>query len=296
MGGGDVAIVECEAVEDGPASEVLGSPVSPFDVPDMSIWDAVYWVAREGGSKDFNVTDESVWDPAIASVVSKMRSGEIPFFGQRSENAFPEVIPAHTLSGFVDSGVPVKDRFVHPYQGASVHADQAYYDGLRLDFGDPEGDRLFAPAGEETRLNLRINSADLSRFWPFNTKPTGIEGLTEVQTPSGHWLLQGGPTANSQPSPAAETGNFVTLSVAQTALSRKPASSSGKKRGVKPKVFDRVADAMRADLASGALTPAALEQMIEKTLEDKYSASRDTCRKARAAVLAERETLDGSQA
>lgn len=281
-----MAIVECDALEEGLASKVLGSPVSPFDVPDMSIWDAVHWVAREGGSKDFDVNDRSVWDSAIAAVVSKLRASEIPFFGQRSPAAFAEVVPGPVLGGV---------QISHPYQGASADADLAQYDGLRLDLGGAEGDRLFAPAGEETRLNLRITSTDVIRFWSFASKPTGIDGLTEVRTSSGQWVLQGGPTANSRPSPAVDTSNFVTLSVPPT-LSRKPASSnSGKKRGVKPKVFDRVADAMRADLASGALTAAVLDQMIEKTLEEKYSASRDTCRKARAAVLAERETQDGSQ-
>ena len=68
-------------------------------------------------------------------------------------------------------------------------------------------------------------------------------------------------------------------------------AESGKKRGKKPTVLRRVMEAMRTDLAKGALTTDALEQMLEKSLEQKYDASRDTCRKARVALLAESADL-----
>lgn len=291
-----MAIVEFEAVEDGPASKVLGPPVSPFDVPDMSIWDAVYWVASEGGAKDFDVTEVTVWVPAIVAVVSKIISGEIPLSGRRSQNAIPETLPANTLSGMIDNGMLVKDHVVHPYQGASADADLVHYDGLRLDLGDPDGDRLFSPAGDDTRSNLRISSANLVRFWSFASVPTGIDGLTEVKTSSG-WMLQGVPSSSSQPLPIVDVGDAVTLSVPARPLQQNPAVLGvGRKRGAKPTVFDRVVEAMRNDLASGSLTAAVLDQTREKVLEEKYGASRDTCRKARAAVLADGETQNGSQA
>jgi Bacterial regulatory proteins, gntR family len=58
-------------------------------------------------------------------------------------------------------------------------------------------------------------------------------------------------------------------------------------RGRKPAKLERVKKAMRTDLREGRCNPATLGQMLEKELEQKYGASRDTVRKARNAVLSE---------
>ena len=44
---------------------------------------------------------------------------------------------------------------------------------------------------------------------------------------------------------------------------------------------------MKEDLATGALSPVRLEGLKEKELAERYDASRETVRKARAAVLSE---------
>jgi hypothetical protein len=62
-----------------------------------------------------------------------------------------------------------------------------------------------------------------------------------------------------------------------------------KRRGRKPKVLNQVMTRMRDDIAAGTLTPSSLDAMIEKELETFYGHSRDTCRKARQLVLADRK-------
>jgi hypothetical protein len=55
---------------------------------------------------------------------------------------------------------------------------------------------------------------------------------------------------------------------------------------------EKVESAMRAGIVSGAITRERLRAMLEKELASQYSASRDTCRKARNSVLAITESID----
>jgi hypothetical protein len=63
------------------------------------------------------------------------------------------------------------------------------------------------------------------------------------------------------------------------------APAAAPSRGRKAKVQPRVEQDMRDDLNSGKLTRDRLASMLEKEMEDRYRASRDTVRKARTAVL-----------
>jgi hypothetical protein len=66
-----------------------------------------------------------------------------------------------------------------------------------------------------------------------------------------------------------------------------PAAGSARRRGARPKKFERVCDAMRSDIQQGRRTVAELATMLEKNLSETYGVSRDTARKARRAVLSE---------
>jgi 7-cyano-7-deazaguanine synthase in queuosine biosynthesis len=66
-----------------------------------------------------------------------------------------------------------------------------------------------------------------------------------------------------------------------------PAIGSGRRRGKPPLKLEAVKRAMKRDLESGRRTSEGLRTMLEKNLSDAYSVSRDTARKARAAVLSE---------
>ena len=62
-----------------------------------------------------------------------------------------------------------------------------------------------------------------------------------------------------------------------------PPGGSGNVRGRKPQVIERVKADMRAAISKGV----PLRDLLEKDMQVRFAASRDTCRKAREAVLAE---------
>src|SRR5262245_56545770 len=64
-------------------------------------------------------------------------------------------------------------------------------------------------------------------------------------------------------------------------------ASDRRKRGPKTKKLERVKEDMRRDLQTRKLTEAGLRDMKEESLSAFYGVSRDTARKARAAVLSE---------
>jgi hypothetical protein len=66
---------------------------------------------------------------------------------------------------------------------------------------------------------------------------------------------------------------------------REPTAESARRRGAKPKKFERVREAMRSDIQQGRRSGAELGDMLEKELSASYGVSRDTARRARNAVL-----------
>jgi hypothetical protein len=71
---------------------------------------------------------------------------------------------------------------------------------------------------------------------------------------------------------------------------RTDANWSKARSGPRPVKRQAVAQAMRRDIAEGRLTRRQLVDMLEKELEGRYKVSRDTARKARNEVLADRST------
>ncbi len=69
-----------------------------------------------------------------------------------------------------------------------------------------------------------------------------------------------------------------------------------RRRGRRPRKFERTVSAMRADVLQGRLPMAELRNMLEKELVERYGGvSRAVARKARNAVLSELEALNSGQ-
>jgi hypothetical protein len=140
------------------------------------------------------------------------------------------------------------------------------------------------------REDTRFFCVDLKKLWPAeSTRPRQEPSLVSTVTsaPSEEQNDVGlSEQTSDETSPAVRAENAFALSGVPKPKP-KSADGSGKKRGVKPKVLQRVMEAMRADLANATLTVDDLDQMIEKNMKKEYLASRDTCRKARGMVLAE---------
>jgi hypothetical protein len=66
-------------------------------------------------------------------------------------------------------------------------------------------------------------------------------------------------------------------------------TGSTQARGPKPKRLEAVKEAMRAQIREGKLTPESLRTMLQKEMQAEFKASRETCQKARAAVLLKSE-------
>lgn len=76
---------------------------------------------------------------------------------------------------------------------------------------------------------------------------------------------------------------------------REPTVKSARRRGAKPKKFERVREAMRSDIQQGRRSGAELGDMLEKELSASYGVSRDTARRARNAVLSALQGLNSRQ-
>ena len=114
-----------------------------------------------------------------------------------------------------------------------------------------------------------------------------------------HFLSHG--TQELYPHFLKSVHGFATSTVANIAF-RRPTSASPlslseeedwsaphplRRRGRKVVVASRVEEAMKRDIIEGRHTPESLANMLEKHMEAEYSASRDSCRKARKKVLSE---------
>jgi hypothetical protein len=111
--------------------------------------------------------------------------------------------------------------------------------------------------------------------------------LTKDQDQSAEHAARETPARTSQPVLESH-GMPVGSGRGSTAAARIPSAVlPGRRRGVRPHKFEQTKGAMRNDLQQGRLTAAQLANMLEKNLATKYSVSRDTARKARAAILSD---------
>ena len=104
-----------------------------------------------------------------------------------------------------------------------------------------------------------------------------------------HHLPASPPRFEATPSARSRTSLSVLLPGGGQPSVREPspAVSDVRKRGRRPNKLEQVKEAMRRDIRERRQTPDSLSAMLEKTLAGTYKVSRDTARKARAAVLSE---------
>jgi hypothetical protein len=140
------------------ASELLGPPAQPHKVPDLPLFGAIYWVATEGGEKDFNVRDQAVWDAAILAVLEKVRSGELRVTGRRFEGDFPELVPH-----FVFRGIQIE----HPYLSDTSSHEAALRREPTLRLGELDGDQLVSGSWQIVWQDLCLGGREVAEFWPF---------------------------------------------------------------------------------------------------------------------------------
>jgi len=128
----------------------------------------------------------------------------------------------------------------------------------------------FSPAGDWELEKIEVSRADLmDRLCIGGGRGEGDRHSSETACAVSRPAPVGsGPTPAARPQTSA-------------------AALSTRRRGVRPKKFEQVRDAVRNGIQQERLTLARLKDMLEKDLEANYGVSRDTARKARRAVLSE---------
>jgi hypothetical protein len=155
----------------GLASEIIGPPVDPHDVPDMSVLEIAYRIARKGGAVDFEVSDETIWNSAVVAVLDKVRSGETEVSGHSSEGKCADPVPAYKFRG--------KIRIEHPYQRTRDPNESAFNDEPTLHLGGYGGDKLCEENHRTVSRDLRISGREVARLWPFDKVRTAHRGSSK---------------------------------------------------------------------------------------------------------------------
>lgn len=161
-----VAYAELQSVfpQNGPkllTSKLVGPPVRPSDVPDMSLTEIAYWIATEGGKVGCVISNvEEVWKPAFAELLKKIVNDDLDLWGRRHGAGLHEKIPGEMLADI---------RIDYPFQ---VWSEHVFSDDPHVECsGIGSSDNLFS--GRQLQWsNLRVKSAEVARRWPFHPHPT----------------------------------------------------------------------------------------------------------------------------
>jgi hypothetical protein len=82
-----------------PATNSTPTVIRSSDVSDMSLTEAAYWIATEGGSREFNIHDAEIWKSAFDQVLKKIRGGELTVLGRRFDKVSNAAPPFSTSAG-----------------------------------------------------------------------------------------------------------------------------------------------------------------------------------------------------
>ena len=153
-------------------SDHIGQPMRPDGPGFMTLSDAAYWIATEGGAKRIVVRDVSVWKGAFAELLPRVQSGEVRIVGRRRGVSLPETIDGASFVGlrvdypYIESPISMvfcEEPHIKCYgvllletDGADDHSDELW----GLDRRTPEW------------THLKARRSDIKKLWPFPQPPT----------------------------------------------------------------------------------------------------------------------------
>jgi len=169
----------------------LGPPMRLDDADarraDMPLFEAVYWVATQGGSIDFDVfvcdeaalCDEAArkvrcapeWDDAWGKVIGAWRANKLTVTGRPASGEFPEKIDGMNVDGV---------RVIHPYRvdpvGDPISGTGPYIESWgRIDDASWEkgcNDKLYRPGKNLGWTHLQVMKEEVRQLFPFITADT----------------------------------------------------------------------------------------------------------------------------
>ena len=177
----DYAELQFVFPQNGPkllTSKLIGSPVRPSDVSDMSLTEIAYWIATEGGAAECVISNvEEGLKPTFAELLKRIVNDEVDLLGRRHGAGLHEKIPGEALADI---------RIHYPFQVWSEYilSDKSYLECS----GIGSSDNLFS-GGQLQYSNLRVKGAEVARLWSFRERSKSVpkecydgEGLHLQQT------------------------------------------------------------------------------------------------------------------
>jgi hypothetical protein len=149
-----------------PSNDTIGPPIRPNDVSYMSLTEAAYWIATEGGSNEFDINDAATWKSAFSQLLNNIVAGEVAVVGRRG-GGLPESVPAtHFSSPELQISYPYCGQPSDFVTGGSPHLQcWGIFDEEHRCKGFD--DKLFLRRLDIEWGDLRAKGADIARHWPF---------------------------------------------------------------------------------------------------------------------------------
>ena len=155
----------------------IGQPEFPTGAGYMHFSGAVYWIATEGGKKNFWIREERVWRVAVETLLDRVAGGQVAIIGRRSVNE-----PSGELPGTMFAALEI-DLPYSPPSFPLIVGDQPYLEVTPPLLSNSEwqqwNDRIHSNRSV-TFSHIQVRRPDVARLWPFGRKFDGTAAPDEV--------------------------------------------------------------------------------------------------------------------
>lgn len=148
----------------------LGPPQDPHVGGEMTLFEALYWIASEGGAASFDIYDTSVWRRAAEALHARIVDGSVVLMGRRHGVGFAE-----RVDGVLLSGVEMKPPYSVAAPFSLIMGRRPYIDyigrGSAAEWQDWAHDDLHGADRVPEYTHLQVKAPDVARIWPFPSSP-----------------------------------------------------------------------------------------------------------------------------
>lgn len=149
-----------------PATNSTPMVIRPSDTSDMSLTEAAYWIAAEGGSRECDINDAEKWKLSFDQLREKIVEDKLGVLGRRYDDGLHEHVP---WFHFLDVQIS------YPYCGRPADFVTSNKPHLQCwGIVDEEhrrngfNDKLFQRRLDIEWSDLRVRSVDIALHWPFS--------------------------------------------------------------------------------------------------------------------------------
>lgn len=153
-----------------PESVHLGPPQDPHVGGEMTLFEALYWIASEGGAASFDIYDTSIWRRAAEALHARIVDGSVTLMGRRHGVGFAE-----RVDGVLLSGVEMKPPYEFNAPFSLIMGRRPYIDYKGREFTDD----LHGANRVPEYTHLQVRAPDIARIWPFWKAQSNAEEQNE---------------------------------------------------------------------------------------------------------------------